>query len=289
MSKLRSEAKADVLIAEPVGSCTDLSATIIQPLRELHRGEVDVAPLSVLTDPNRLQDILDGGLGGLHPSAAYIFRKQMEEADILVISKSDLIEPAQLEDLKARVAKELPLASVFCISAKTGDGLEVWLAEVMARTDAGRQLAEVDYDIYAEGEAVLGWLNATFALRGAEVNWLSFAEEFLNGLSKRFDTANASVGHVKLIIDADGQNIVGNLTGRKETVSVRGSTLVGTNCRLTLNARVEMPPETVEAIVQEVLALSTDGRIHTTTLAWRCLSPGRPMPTYRYDRLIALS
>ena len=289
MAKLRTEAKADVLIAEPVGSCTDLSATIVQPLRDLHQGEIDVAPLSVLTDPARLEDILDGGNGDLHPSAGYIFRKQMEEADILVISKSDLLAPAKLDALKARVAKELPLATVFSVSAKTGAGLEDWLNAVIARTDAGQRLAEVDYDTYAEGEAVLGWLNATFELSGKDVHWLAFAEKLLNSLSERFDSAQAPVGHVKLIIESNGISIAGNITGRRESVCVRGSEVVSSAARLTLNARVEMSPESVEQIVREVLASTTGEEIQATTLALRCLSPGRPIPTYRYDRLIALT
>jgi G3E family GTPase len=289
MAKLRSEAMADVLIAEPVGSCTDLSATIIQPLRDLHHGEIVVAPLSVLTDPIRLEDILNGGNGGLHPSAAYIFRKQMEEADILVISKSDLLASENLEALTARVARELPLATVFCVSAKTGVGLEAWLEAAMARTDAGQRLAEVDYDTYAEGEAVLGWLNATFALSGDELNWHTFAGELLNALSARFDSAHASVGHVKIIIESAGSSIVGNITGRRETVSVRGPEIVNPRAKLTLNARVEMSPASVEQVVREALDSITGDRIQATTIAWRCLSPGRPMPTHRYDRLIALT
>ncbi len=34
MEKLVCDAKADVLIGEPVGSCTDLSATVLQPLKD---------------------------------------------------------------------------------------------------------------------------------------------------------------------------------------------------------------------------------------------------------------
>jgi len=289
MAKLRAEARADVLIAEPVGSCTDLSATIVQPLRELHNGEIDVAPLSVLTDPARLEDILNGGNGGLHPSAAYVFCKQMEEADILVINKSDLLAAEGLELLRVRVAKELPLATVVCVSAKTGAGVQVWLDEVMSRTDAGQRLAEVDYDTYAEGEAVLGWLNATFDLTGKDVHWLTFAGELLNALSDRFDSAHASVGHVKLIIEANSASIVGNITGGRETANVRGVDVVSSSAKLTLNARVEMSPEAVEQVVGETLAATVGDNIRTETVAWRCLSPGRPMPTYRYNRLIALT
>jgi hypothetical protein len=42
---------ADVLIAEPVGSCTDLSATILQPLKDQFKQQFVPAPFSVLADP----------------------------------------------------------------------------------------------------------------------------------------------------------------------------------------------------------------------------------------------
>jgi len=41
----------DVIFAEPVGSCIDLSATIMQPLKAYHRETYRLAPLTVLIDP----------------------------------------------------------------------------------------------------------------------------------------------------------------------------------------------------------------------------------------------
>ena len=52
------------------------------------------------------------------------------------------------------------------VSAITGEGIDAWLDEVISRNDAGNKLVEVDYDVYANGEAVLGWLNGTVALEG---------------------------------------------------------------------------------------------------------------------------
>jgi G3E family GTPase len=66
--------KTDIIIAEPVGSCMDLSATLINPIKEMMKTEVSVCPLTVLVDPGRLKDILDGNTTGLHPAAAYIKR-----------------------------------------------------------------------------------------------------------------------------------------------------------------------------------------------------------------------
>lgn len=286
MSKVRAEAEADVLIAEPVGSCTDLSATIVQPLKEGFRRELVTAPLSVLADPTRLTDLLDGGSAGLHPSAAYILRKQLEEADIVLVSKSDQLSPAALNGLLQRTRQAFPEAAVLGLSAKTGAGVDAWLDAVTTRSDAGQRVVAVDYDVYAEGEAVLGWLNASIILRGQATDWNAFAEALLRGLSRRFDGCSAAVGHVKLMVAAAGSFLIGNLTGSADTLSIRGSVPPGPEASLTLNARVEMSPEALDAVVREVLAATCAESVQSDIVAWRCLSPGRPQPTHRYDHVV---
>ena len=74
-----------MFIAEPVGSCTDLRASVSYPLRRMYGDDYTVAPLSVLVDPVRALRVL-----GLEPgrrSAAkvlYVYRKQLEEAELIV-------------------------------------------------------------------------------------------------------------------------------------------------------------------------------------------------------------
>ncbi len=287
MKQVRDAANADVIIAEPVGSCTDLSATILQPLKENMINELLVSPLTVIADPAHLTDILNGGTAGLHPSAAYIFRKQLEESDIILISKTDLLENDQLVLLKEKVKLNFPDADVMSISAITGEGIVEWLNEVMTRNDAGMRLAEVDYDIYAEGEAVLGWLNSHIELSGEITNWDAFASNLLKDLSRQFDKMNASVGHVKLILEAGDKYLTGNLTGLGDTLNFRGAAGLSAKARLTLNARVEMSPDALEQIVLQTLKDSTKGNIEFKIIALRSLSPGRPNPTYRFDRIVS--
>ena len=50
---LAQQSRPDVFIAEPVGSCTDLVATVAYPLRRLYGQDFTVAPVSVLVDPIR--------------------------------------------------------------------------------------------------------------------------------------------------------------------------------------------------------------------------------------------
>lgn len=285
LKQVREEADADVIIAEPVGSCTDLSATIMQPLKENKKGELLVSPLTVMADPLRLADILNGGLAGLHSSAAYIFRKQLEESDIILISKADLLSSIELDKLKERVKLNFPDSEVMIVSTKTGIGIDEWLHEVMTRTDAGQRLVEVDYDLYAEGEAALGWLNTTIRLSGESTDWDKFAQQLMKSLSHQFDSRNASVGHVKMMLEANDNYLTGNLTGTGETLNFRGSVGIGTQALLTLNARVEMSPEALEQIVREALATS-HRPIDAKIIALRCLSPGRPNPTFRFEYVV---
>lgn len=278
--------QCEVIIAEPVGSCTDLAATILQPLKEKYQDAFIVAPLTVLADPGRLADIVKGGAAGLHESAAYIYQKQLEEADIILINKTDILSDRELEMLISSAENAWPMAAVASASARTGKGLDQWLDEVMTRTDSGTHLAEVDYDTYAEGEAVLGWLNATVGLKGESVGWDLFLEDYIRRLNRRFEEMGASVGHVKLLLDADGKFIIGNLTGNGDTLRIRGTAGSGGEALLTVNARVQMTPAALEAMVREELAECCGSDVRFEIRALNCLSPGRPNPTYRYDHTI---
>ncbi|MGB8169767.1 MAG: GTP-binding protein, partial [Chthoniobacteraceae bacterium] len=56
-AKLTETTLPDVFIAEPVGSCTDLVATVTYPLRRMYGEEFAIAPLSVLVDPVRAERV----------------------------------------------------------------------------------------------------------------------------------------------------------------------------------------------------------------------------------------
>ena len=61
-----------MIIAEPVGSCTDLSATLHQTLKEKRSAALIVAPLTVLVDLHLTKRIVEGASSGIHRSDEYI-------------------------------------------------------------------------------------------------------------------------------------------------------------------------------------------------------------------------
>jgi Ni2+-binding GTPase involved in maturation of urease and hydrogenase len=282
-------AEADVLIGEPVGSCTDLSATILQPLKDRFKERFALAPLSVLADPLRLRDVLAREGDALHPDAAYIFRKQLEEADLLVVNKADLLSAGDRRRLEEALGSQFPGTSVRYLSARTGEGVQPWLDEVLLTPFAGSRIVRVDYDVYAAGEAVLGWLNMETWLSGAggPVDWGTFCSDLLARLQAAFRQRDARIGHVKLLLTAADGHYLGNITDTRSEPILQNQIVGGpSEASLILNARVEMSPEELEQIVREALAKAADGRVRTEIRDLRCLRPGRPQPTYRYDKVV---
>lgn len=281
INSLRTDILADVILAEPVGSCADLTATIVRPLKKYHNTEVLLSPLTVLSDPYRLKSILYGGDGGLHEDAAYIYRKQLEESEVILITKTDLLSAEESEKLVKDAQNCFPNSKIMIVSTQNGNGVMEWYNEVSNRQGSGAKILDIDYDKYAHGEAVLGWLNGTIALNGKNACWDTLLKDIMNGIAKAITDENLRVGHIKIIAENGKQYSVGNITGDASTLQFRGTAGTSDNLKLIINARVETTPEHLDAIVKKVLIAAIDGKYQDEVLAWRYLQPGRPNPTYR--------
>lgn len=288
--RLTEAEKPDVFIAEPVGSCTDLVATVTYPLRRLYGDNFSIAPLSVLVDPIRARRVLGLEPGGnFSRKVVYIFEKQLEEADIIVISKSDLLSEETEAELRETLGARFPEAEVLCISTRTGKGLEAWFTAIQSREQSARKAMEVDYDVYADGEALLGWLNATVNLQSVE----EFeASEVLQTLAKevqnRLRALGAEIAHFKMTFTPD-DSLSGELASinvvRTDAVPEIGMDLdePTTSGQLIVNLRAETSPDAlVQAVGESLVALrGTYPALNNCIEHVEHFRPGRPTPTHR--------
>ena len=160
--RLNAEARPDVFIAEPVGSCTDLRAAVSYPLRRIYGDAFEIAALSVLVDPIRALRVLELEPGrSFSKKVRYVYDRQLAEADVIVVNKVDLLDEARLERLREALAARYPRADVIDMSARDGRGVTPWFERVTRGAMELYAAPDVDYAAYAEGEALLGWLNAT--------------------------------------------------------------------------------------------------------------------------------
>src|SRR5881396_1226309 len=146
--KLSATTRPDVFIAEPVGSCTDLVATVSYPLRRIYAEQFVIAPLSVLVDPIRARRVLGLAPGGnFSEKVRYIYRKQLEEADLIVINKRELLAPDELSRLRDALQREFPAAQILDVSARNRTGLLPWFEQLTAAAPGTRPAMAIDYEI----------------------------------------------------------------------------------------------------------------------------------------------
>ncbi len=278
--------RPDVILAEPVGSCTDLVATVVQPLKDLYGERFSVAPYPVLFKPSHgLKILRNEGGAGFSPKAAYIFRKQLEEADAIVINRLDELAPEAVEELTRLVAAQYPGVPVLRLSAKTGVGFDALTQFLDQQGQFGRRILDIDYDVYAEGEAELGWLNSSAHVTATAPFALDeLLLEIVSRLQGSLAGHGAEVAHLKAIGLSEGFFGVANLvsSGTRPELSLPSRSEVK-EADVIVNARVALDPallqEDVERTLGEVSAArSARLQIHKT----QSFRPGRPQPTHRY-------
>jgi Ni2+-binding GTPase involved in maturation of urease and hydrogenase len=285
VERLSADERPDFVIAEPVGSCTDLVATVIRPLQQIYEQPFDIAPYGVLLKPSHGIKILRrSGQGGFSPQAEYIFRKQIEEADFVIINRIDELSEETVTELIALVELNFPGIPCLRMSATTGQGFGEVCNFLDRQGDFGTRIMDVDYDVYAEGEAELGWLNAQCSIRSAHDFGLdAFVLSLLERVHDELNMIAAEVAHLKAIGMSHGKFAAANLVNSSsKPVLSMASDLSTTDAELVVNARVAVDPETLSQLVKEVLhRTSFEHGLTMTFNTLQCFRPGRPVPTHR--------
>ena len=288
--RLIADEAPDVLLAEPVGSCTDLVATVVLPLQQLLGERFELAPFGVLLKPTHGLRVLAGrstsARGGFSPQAEYIFHKQLEEADYLMIGRADQLSEEDVSLLRAKLAEFAEGVPVIAVSPRRGDGVEQVLGYIESPMKPGRRLLEIDYETYAEGEAELGWVNLSANLVDGETpaSLDSLAQELVGAIAEGIEATGGQIAHLKVsVMGGDAQavaNVVANDSGVDIGLSANRS--VEGTIQVIVNARVAMDPVVLEAICRRcVETLAEKHSLRVDAIHAHSLRPGRPVPTHR--------
>jgi len=258
-----------VVFAEPVGSCTDLAATVLRPMEESCGTSLRVAPLTVVIDPARRAEVDRGDAG---PDVRFLFRKQEEEADLLLLSKSDRHGWTPMDGARR-------------VSARTEEGVLAWLNDALeGDAPAATRELEIDYARYAAAEAALGWVNwrgrldLPSALLPAQV-----VGPMLDDLDQRLHLLGAAVAHLKCAVASGGVALKASLTAHGEEPDLEGD-LQGPAARrmdVLVNLRALGPPEELLRAVRGAMD-RLPGRV--TILREQAFQPAAPRPERRIAR-----
>jgi hypothetical protein len=258
----------DVIFAEAVGSCTDISATTLQPLKLNYRHQFQLAPYSVLVDPGRAKE-LSGDSGS---DLSFLFQKQIDEADLVCFTKSDIYtEFPEMHGVLVRYFSPL-----------TGEGVAAWLDEVLvAHQETGSKILDIDYTRYARAEASLAWLNCTveLALSGALSPSLVVGP-LLDDLDAALTAQGFGIAHLKVMDDSPAGYIKASIVKNGQEPSVQGTldASPALSHYLVLNIRATGEPSVLRETVEAQLS-KLPGEIQVR--AMQSFSPAPPNPEQR--------
>jgi G3E family GTPase len=284
-------AKSDVVLVEASGSCANLRSTVVGPLRERYRDRVAVAPLTAVVDPLRLAAFTRAAERcEPEPDLGYVFGRQLVEAELLAINKTDLIGDERAAKLEARLAADYPKAAVLPYSATTGIGLEAlvrtWTranpeasdhpyptADVptvfSSRADghAAAREPKLDFTRYADAEAQVAWLNEAFRVTaaGPAFDALSWARAVLRNLSQWSAASGFFVGHLKLVVRTPAGLAKLSVTDAGALPQAdRAPARPVEYGYATLNARVVCPPSVLDDAVRAAIAAADEAHRATS-------------------------
>ncbi|MCA9839276.1 MAG: hypothetical protein KC422_20355 [Trueperaceae bacterium] len=277
LAEVKELSQPDFILAEPVGSCTDLAATVLLPLKKYYP-DLELAPLSIVFDPTRATT-------GFNANVQYLFAQQLAEAQIIVLNKMDVLDSLQ-QQKALDYLRQYARAKLVYLSALAGEGIDTWLEMVSNTIYAAPNLLDIDYDRYGSAEASLGWLNARGVVSSSEVfSPLGWLENVFAQLTKTCTQVEAPIAHIKMQVRAASQVYKASLTGQnaKPSWDIRSEDILVKELNFILNARVGTSAQNLEELVLYALEASkphSGGRFYLTE--FECFEPKAPEPSYRF-------
>jgi G3E family GTPase len=284
--EILTQAQPDIILAEAVGSCTDLSATVYQPLRKYYADAFQLAPLSILVEPERIYAFTNQDSNGFPETVRYLFEKQLAEADLIVLNKTDTASSPEIETLVnalSLAAKDIP---VHQMSALTGEGVAGWVDILLTNTTAGKRILDIDYNLYTEAEAALGWLNATVEVTAEhDFSPRELAGSLITSMQRGVIEGGMQIAHLKILVATDKETDRIALTTNQGRAEWTAGEVFPTVRELSLmiNARVHATPEQLTKVTRESLVASEIGfGVKTTVAHLESFTPLPPKPRYRF-------
>lgn len=281
LSSLRTREQPSIIFAETVGSCTDLIATVAKPLEKFNTDMSIV--ISVFADAAFLHSLISGKASFLNDEVRYIYKNQLMEADILVINKVDLLSDDKVSVVKDTLAKEFPSRILIFQNSLDDVSVQRYLDTVLEfQADAKRTSLTIDYDTYAEGEAMMGWFDQWLIIDNPDGRAYDVAIDLIVRVATEIRRRGLTIGHLKFLLDDGARRKKISYTTFDTNPAIQREAVKMNRVSLLINARIQAFPTEIHSIVtaaQAEIGRSSGSSLRITKQA--AFQPGYPRPTHR--------
>lgn len=175
-------------------------------LNEDYHGEFELAPFTVVADPERLRTIMPEQADiNLPKEMNCLFRSQLLEADVILLNKIDLLSEEQIREYRDFLQELCPEAEVFAISARERIGIDR-AAEYIMSHNARLKPLDLDYGSQElmEAEEKLSWYNRQVYMRHccAVFDGNAFVHDLVEAIRNRLKDHGRNVPHLKVYAEA---------------------------------------------------------------------------------------
>lgn len=267
----------EIIFAESVGSCTDIVATVLKPLLKFHN-DIEVTA-STFADVRLLNMILNGKKNLFDETVYYIYLKQLEEAGIIVVNKIDLISSEELQAILQLMNEKYGEKILLYQNSFDEDSIRHWLHTLDEYDEAVTlKSLQIDYDIYATGEAKLAWFDAELEIYSSNNNASKLAEDLINNIYKKINQQQFSIGHLKFLVNENHK--ISFTSNAQPLIQLKNEQAQKVN--LLINIRVQTEPEQINELIHEAIEeAETESLCEIIVDSVSCFQPGYPKPAYR--------
>ena len=191
------------------------------------------------------------GRRGFSPKAEYIFLKQLEEADAIVINKIDKLTDQEQANLLQQVNEKFPDVPAIHASAREGTNWDQFAALFDQPPRERHEMMEVDYETYAIGEAEMGWFNCKIDVQSQQKFALDdLALQLVENIGSEISGLDCEIAHLKVIGQTLNDAAVANLVNSGGVAELSLASEIKTaSAELLVNARVAASPDQLKATV----------------------------------------
>ncbi|MDR0198484.1 MAG: hypothetical protein LBI08_01905, partial [Methanomassiliicoccaceae archaeon] len=272
--------RPDIIIAEPIGTSTNLMGSVVAPLRTLYPDEFDVAPFTVVIDCIRAADILSGSKEKSIDSVDLIPAHQIKEAETIILSKADMVRPEAVAKIKDELRKVLPDADIIETSSSDLRNIDKIVGMILSDRVSTKTAERDDNKGFAFEKAKLGWYSGTFTITPANrVDMYSMASDIMKGVAKEYGPK--SIVHVKVMISSPEAAAKMSLVQESIQVDgIYGSRFISSEGKLVLNARVISPPKRLEDAMRMIIDSLSAYPAKIEKVSESCFSPRPESPSH---------
>jgi hypothetical protein len=212
----------------------------------------------------------------------YIYDCQIEEAEILVLNKSDLLPPAAAREVEEAARARYPEKTILLQSSFDQADIQRWTGMLNVKTEGiGHRAIPVDYDRYSHGETGLAWYDATLSVDLSEDRGSETANRLVVELRDAVRRRGRPVGHLKVFLQHQAGSLAVSITDDPVSPLVMQK-VSGRHLDVVINARAEDSAEGLLSAIRE----GTQRALSGGGIAWaisneESFHPARPQPSQR--------